>query len=131
MKPSASPPDWSLLPHNPVGFFELSNDFDRKTLKRKYNQLIRQYKPEKAPAEFQKIRAAYELLDGRLRYGASPAAPAKPSFEWEAAQSKSPTTKKPPTPKTDQAAELIEPLVAKVVEVPIYQRVETESPLKC
>lgn len=61
--------DWSLLPHSPQAFFGVEDGFDRRDLKRKYNRLIRRFKPEKSPAEFQKIRAAYEILDNHLRYG--------------------------------------------------------------
>jgi hypothetical protein len=62
-------PRWDLLPHEPEQFFELPEEFDRKDLKRRYNALLRQFKPEKHPEEFQKIRAAFELLDNQLRYG--------------------------------------------------------------
>lgn len=62
-------PRWDLLPHEPEQFFELPEEFDRKDLKRKYNALLRQFKPEKHPDEFQRIRAAFELLDNQLRYG--------------------------------------------------------------
>jgi hypothetical protein len=61
--------DWSRLPHDPAGFFGLTSGFDRKDLKRSYNRLLRLFKPEKHPAEFQQIRAAYEDLELRLRYG--------------------------------------------------------------
>lgn len=61
--------DWSRLPHDPAGFFALTAGYDRKDLKRSYNRLLRLYKPEKHPAEFQQIRAAYEDLERRLRYG--------------------------------------------------------------
>ncbi|QDU58033.1 J domain-containing protein [Aeoliella mucimassa] len=67
----AAPPDapqWDLLPHDPIGFFELEEGFGRKDLKRAYNRLLRVYKPEKFPQEFQKIRSAYEELDEQLRY---------------------------------------------------------------
>lgn len=64
-----SEPNWGLLPRDPVGFFELAPDFDRTGLKRAYNALIRRFKPEQHPEEFQRIRAAFEDLDQRLRYG--------------------------------------------------------------
>jgi curved DNA-binding protein CbpA len=64
-------PDWRLLPHDPQAFFALPDEFDRKDLKRAYNRFLRQFKPEKHPAEFQRIRAAFEALDNRLRYGES------------------------------------------------------------
>jgi hypothetical protein len=61
--------DWNKLPHDPLGFFGLPEAFERKDLKRSYGQLIKRYKPETAPEEFQKIRAAFEYLEGLLRYG--------------------------------------------------------------
>ncbi|MCC6511231.1 MAG: J domain-containing protein [Pirellulaceae bacterium] len=61
--------DWSLLPTQPLAFFELAPNFDRKDLKRAYGKLIKQYKPETHPVEFQRIREAYELLEGQNRYG--------------------------------------------------------------
>lgn len=73
--------DWSLLPHAPLAFFGLSEAFDRTELKRAYNRFLRQFKPEKHPQEFQRIRAAYELLDNQLRYGAA-AMPA-PEYRWQ------------------------------------------------
>jgi len=75
------PVDWHLLPHAPLAFFGLDESFDRKELKRAYNRLLRQFKPEKHPQEFQRIRAAYELLDNQLRYGA--AATPSPSYQWK------------------------------------------------
>jgi hypothetical protein len=62
-------PNWGLLPRDPVGFFALAPDFDRTGLKRAYNALIRRFKPEQHPEEFQRIRTAFEELDQRLRYG--------------------------------------------------------------
>lgn len=62
-------PEWRHLPHDAQAFFGLEAGFDRKGLKRAYNGWIRQFKPETHPAEFQKIRAAYEQLDQMLRYG--------------------------------------------------------------
>lgn len=64
-------PNWNLLPHDPAGFFALQPDFDRTALKRAYNRLLRIYKPEKYPDEFQRLRAAFEQLDNGLRYGLS------------------------------------------------------------
>lgn len=64
-------PDWSLLPHDPQRFFALDDGYDRKDLKRSYNRWIRRFKPETHPAEFQRIRAAFEALDRDLRYGGS------------------------------------------------------------
>lgn len=61
--------DWNCLPHDPLGFFCLQEGFDRKDLKRAYGKLIRRYKPETHPQEFQRIRQAYEQLESLNRYG--------------------------------------------------------------
>ncbi len=76
-------PDWSLLPHNPRAFFGLGGEFDSKDLKRSYNRLLRQFKPEKFPAEFQRIRAAYEHLDNELRYGRELPSPGMGQIRYE------------------------------------------------
>ena len=85
MGESSSEPDWSLLPHQPEAFFELQDDYDRKDLKRRYNRLLKQYKPEKFPEEFQRIRAAFEQLDNQLRYGRRMNGPSLtlPNLDWE------------------------------------------------
>jgi hypothetical protein len=71
-----------LLPRNPAAFFGLRPGFDLRALKSAYGGLVRRYKPEKAPEEFQRIRAAFESL--RLRFDATQghAAP-PPSFREE------------------------------------------------
>lgn len=76
-------PRWELLPHDPEGFFGLAAGFDRTALKRSYNRYLKQFKPEKFPEEFQRIRAAYEALDQELRYGAREATgPAPQVYRW-------------------------------------------------
>ena len=84
MPDSPDEPNWSLLPHDPVQFFGLRAGFDRRDLKRSYNQLIRRFKPERFPQEFQRIRAAYEQLENAIRYGQATdsVAPSAESFEW-------------------------------------------------
>ena len=62
-------PDWALLPSQPAQFFGLPVDFERSDLKRAYNRLLKVYKPERHPEQFQKIRAAYEALEGRFGGG--------------------------------------------------------------
>ncbi len=66
---ASNQPNWDLLPDKPVDFFQLEEEYDRKQLKRSYNRLIKRFKPERHPEEFQKIRAAYERLEQFLRYG--------------------------------------------------------------
>lgn len=84
MSSAPEQPDWNLLPYKAQQFFELADGFDRKSLKRSYNRYIRVYKPEKYPAEFQKIRAAFEQLENELRYGkTSAAAPSNfDTYNW-------------------------------------------------
>lgn len=83
-------PNWDLLPHQAAEFFGVDRDCDARTLKRAYNRLIRKYKPEKFPVEFQKIRAAYESLSSDLRYGHSQASAINSSFDWSQAVSDDP-----------------------------------------
>jgi hypothetical protein len=101
-------PRWDCLPHDPQTFFGLADGFDRKDLKRSYNKLLRRFKPERHPDEFQRIRAAYEMLDGSLRYGRAPSSRQPISFDWkasetvaEAAQSSFDQTQDAPPAKTD------------------------------
>ena len=79
-------PDWGLLPYRAQEFFGLDSGFDRKALKRAYSKLIRRFKPERFPNEFQRIRAAFEQLENELRYGQS-AISARASVEAYAWQS--------------------------------------------
>ncbi|MEZ6013743.1 MAG: hypothetical protein R3F49_01400 [Planctomycetota bacterium] len=73
---AADGPDWGLLPDDPAAFFGLGPGFERADLKRAYARLLRRFKPERSPAEFMRLRAAYERLDARLCYGAEEAVPA-------------------------------------------------------
>jgi hypothetical protein len=117
-------PRWELLPHDPIGFFELADSFDRKTLKQRYTDLVRRYKPEKHPSEFQRIRAAFEALDARLRYGQQERTDwAAVRYHWSADESTAnppevrasladvrPTSKQPVHRETDQALSLVKRL---------------------
>lgn len=69
MTDADEPTPWDRLPHDPQGFFGLPDGFDRRDLRRAYNRLLRRFRPERFPDEFQRIRAAFEALDDRLRYG--------------------------------------------------------------
>ncbi len=64
----SSKPDWSLLPHQPIAFFGLTEGFEKRDLKRAYSRLIKVYKPEQHQEEFKRIRAAYESLEAQFRY---------------------------------------------------------------
>lgn len=128
MADSPSEPDWSLLPHRPEEFFDLAGqEYDRKELKRRYSRLLKRYKPEKFPEEFQRIRAAYEQLDNQLRYDLrlnSGPAIELPQGGWNELtspdKSSSRTTGSPESSQLDSQSS---PAVPK-----IWERVNSESP---
>jgi len=106
-------PDWNLLPGDPIRFFRLEPDFDRKALRRAYTRLIRTYKPERHPEEFRRIRAAYDQLDEALRYGAPlPSFPpvADPATSVPAASVPKATDRESEAPEEEPAVETLDPL---------------------
>lgn len=125
MSDNVPAPDWSQLPHNPLSFFGLNESFDRKQLKRSYSRLIRQFKPETHPAEFQQIRAAYEELDRGLRYGRSVASSEKVEtpVDWTDLA----TANANPTAGGPQAGTTAD-LSAMPDKPPLFERVKNESP---
>jgi len=48
--------------NDPYRLLGVTRNDDRQAVKQAYARLIRQYKPEKHPAEFQRIRQAYERI---------------------------------------------------------------------
>lgn len=123
-------PRWELLPDNPVGFFELAGAFDRKTLKRRYTDLIRRFKPEKHPSEFQQIRSAFEALDARLRSG-QPERPGPTAFRYHWSSDES-TINPPELHKSlaDPRHLLEQPVEREPKQaVSLIRRLETEAPL--
>ncbi|HVW00330.1 MAG TPA: J domain-containing protein, partial [Planctomycetaceae bacterium] len=120
-------PDWSLLPHDPEKFFGLDEFYDRRDLKRAYNQYLKRFKPEKHPEEFQRLRAAYEGLEQRLRYGAgmSPPAVAIPTGGWDlpVATPAADAPDRPGRPRPATAA----PEPPQPREIPWHTRVQSES----
>lgn len=60
---SDDPGDWPVDPFELLG---VERGCDEKTLRRAYNRLIREYRPEHDPDEFQKIRDAYDRARGML-----------------------------------------------------------------
>ncbi|AMV33705.1 hypothetical protein VN12_16370 [Pirellula sp. SH-Sr6A] len=107
---------WDRLPNDPTGFFDLPNGFDRKDLKRSYGRLIRIYKPETHPAEFQRIREAYESLETELRYGVTRELEREKSSAWEIEKQPSTGDQTHPTHATNQL-DVPPPPVAPNVEV--------------
>lgn len=62
MSEHSLPDDVRRWPDDPAQLLGVPEDADRKTLRRAYSRLARQFKPEHAPEQFQKIRAAYDAL---------------------------------------------------------------------
>lgn len=56
------PDDLSQWPSDPFELLGVSLEADDKTLRRAYTALIRIYKPEQRPAEFRRIREAYDVI---------------------------------------------------------------------
>lgn len=135
MTEPAGPPRWELLPHDPAGFFGLDADFDRTALKRAYNRNLQQFKPEKFPEEFQRIRAAYEALDQELRYGAREMR--RPTYRPE--PWKPPAEPPPPPPRSEKSRPTTEPDISRPAPrpaprptppPPLHARLEHETPQK-
>lgn len=59
------PRDW---PDDPFALLGVDRNVDEATLRRAYTRRIRQYKPEQSPAEFRRIRDAYETACEELRW---------------------------------------------------------------
>lgn len=91
-------------------FFGLEDDADSKALKRAYNRKLREHPPEKDPAGFMHVRAAYErLLESMERggsgnssktfdedAGADLQAPSMPGFQWDRSLFGKPGWTRPP-----------------------------------
>ncbi len=124
-------PRWDLLPRHPRRFFDLAEDFDRRDLKRAYRDLVKRYKPDKAPDEFQKIRAAYEHLTDRLA-GKKSAPPLPESVPLRSRQiDRQERLIPPPTEPPEQLRELARSGSAWNVFVqaqPLWQRLAQEYP---
>lgn len=56
------PDDISRWPQNPFELLDVTPEVESGELRKKYAALIRYYKPEQYPEQFQKIRAAYEIV---------------------------------------------------------------------
>lgn len=94
-------PSWELLPDHPEEFFCLEDEYDRRELKRAYTRLIKRFKPERCPAEFKRIRAAYEVLDEQLRYGALGSFTESISFDPPADPGRESSESVPAAPRID------------------------------
>jgi len=120
-------PDWSLLPHDPEKFFGLGEFYDRRDLKRAYNQLLKQFKPEKHPEEFQRLRSAYEALEQQLRYaaGGSPLSMPISTAGWDVQPGATPADAGASSGRPRPASALPEPVQPRVI--PWHTRVQSES----
>jgi DnaJ domain len=60
------PDDLSRWPSDPFELLGVSRNIERLELRRAYNRLIRKYKPDHSPEQFQRIRTAYDLLRNHI-----------------------------------------------------------------
>jgi hypothetical protein len=67
MSDAALPENLDEWPRDPFALLGVSPTISQRELKRIYTRLIRQYKPERMPEQFRRIREAYEVL---LRFAA-------------------------------------------------------------
>jgi hypothetical protein len=67
MSDAALPENLDEWPRDPFALLGVSPTISQRELKRTYTRLIRQYKPERMPEQFRRIREAYEVL---LRFAA-------------------------------------------------------------
>lgn len=131
MSEASTQPSWDKLPHDAQGFFELEDGYDRKDLKRAYNRLLKQFKPEKFPQEFQQIRQAFELLDNHLRYGTQAAAAAiVQQYAWQVPQPAAAESAAPAGPAAPQDTSPASPPRPRPQERPLHERVARERPEK-
>ena len=63
--------DATNWPHDPYVLLGVSRDTDERTLRRAYTSLIRRFRPEHHPQEFQRIREAYEQVQQNLAFPGS------------------------------------------------------------
>lgn len=62
------PEDLNLWPSDPFELLNVKRTDDARTAKRAYFKLARKYKPDRFPAEFQKVRQAYESVENWLSW---------------------------------------------------------------
>ncbi len=62
------PEDPARWPTDPFAVLGVDRQVDRQELRRAYHRLIRRFKPDHCPAEFRRIRDAYEHLSQYLEF---------------------------------------------------------------
>jgi curved DNA-binding protein CbpA len=62
------PEDLNRWPSDPFAVLNLDRSVDARTARRAYFKLVRKYQPDRFPAEFQKVREAYEYVENWLKW---------------------------------------------------------------
>ena len=62
------PEDLNRWPTDPFEVLSLDRTADARTARRAYFKLVRKYQPDRFPAEFQKVREAYESVENWLKW---------------------------------------------------------------
>ncbi len=60
------PDDLSRWPSDPFDLLGVTHRDDAKTVRRAYLRLARRYKPEHHPNHFQRVREAYDIVNGQI-----------------------------------------------------------------
>jgi hypothetical protein len=74
-EPDSLPTDPDDWPHDPATLFGIEPRAEEATIRRAYLKLVRRFKPDTHPQQFQLIRQAYETLLARAASVAPPSAP--------------------------------------------------------
>ena len=62
------PEDLNRWPSDPFEVLNLDRTADARTARRAYFKLVRKYQPDRFPAEFQRVREAYESVENWLKW---------------------------------------------------------------
>lgn len=73
-EPDSLPTDPDDWPHDPATLFGIEPRAEEATIRRAYLKLVRRFKPDTHPQQFQLIRQAYETLLARAASVAPPSA---------------------------------------------------------
>jgi hypothetical protein len=96
------PDDVRRWPDEPAQVLGVPEDVDRKTLRRAYSRLVRRFKPEHFPEQFQKVRTAYDALlqmcEWRELYGTDEELDGSPDAEPADAENAAPAAAAIPLP---------------------------------
>ena len=83
MTPAEMPSDPDLWPRDPFALLGIASSAGADDARRAYTRLVKRYRPDESPREFQQIRAAYEEATRRIERRAAGGRAAGVDFPWE------------------------------------------------